>query len=304
MRRLRAFSLPLLITDLFWAYNFVSIKVLYAVGFSPASLGLGRYLLMAMALAGVCRLYREPLKPAERADWRPILWLGFLSMGLYMVLFLEGMQRTTPAEGAIVLATIPILTALMSAAFGMERLTLGAFLGASVAFAGVAMVALGGAAETHGSLLGNGLVLSSAFVWAFAATRMKPLLAKYSPVRLLTLSMPGAFPILLPYGLLPLLATPIGSMGAVGWLNIAQVVLGSGVIAFLGFYAGVRQVGPAGATLYQFLVPPLAAFFAFVLLGQTLAPMQWVGFAVVLAGVISASIARARTAQLAVPAEP
>ncbi|HRE02021.1 MAG TPA: DMT family transporter, partial [Ilumatobacteraceae bacterium] len=75
-------------------------------------------------LVAICQFRREPLTYPEGSTIA--LWiLGFLSMGVYMILFLEGMARTTAAEGAIILATSPVLTALLAVAMKHERFSWG-----------------------------------------------------------------------------------------------------------------------------------------------------------------------------------
>lgn len=274
----------MLMTVVCWGFNFVALKLLFAEGLTPAATSLVRFLLMWGVLAAICRLRKEPLSYPEGSTIA--LWtLGFLSMGVYMILFLEGMARTTAAEGAIVLATSPVLTALVAVAMKRERFVWGALLGAVVAFIGVFLVVFAGDQNSHGTLLGNGLVLLSSLVWAYCAVQTRIFLDDMSPLRALTLSMPGALPILLVYGLAATLAVPWSDFTWVGWAMLAHITLLAGVVGFLGFFAGVRQVGSSGAMLYQFLVPPIAAFFAWALLKQPLLPQQGVGLVVVLAGV-------------------
>ncbi len=293
-------NLPLTVTVLIWGLNFIALKLLYNE-IEPPALALVRYVVMTVFLALLCLARRETLRypPGEAGK---ILFGGFIGMGAYMVLFLEGMRGTTAAEGAIMLSTAPIFTILLSARLGQEHASAGAFVGSVIAFAGVGMVVLTGHSGGHGSLLGNGLVLISAAVWAFYVVLTRPILARHSPLRTLTLSMPGALVALLPWGLGPALDADLRSFSLQGWLLFAHVSLLAGSLAFVLFYEGVRKVGAGGATLYQFLVPPCAALFAWLLTGRALVPLQWVGMAVAVAGVAWASWSR-RLPPAATPAD-
>ena len=53
-------------------------------------------------------------------------------MGAYQVFFMEGMRGTTSAEGAIVLATIPIFVFLLSCLFKQEKFSGSALVGTIV----------------------------------------------------------------------------------------------------------------------------------------------------------------------------
>ncbi len=295
--RLKLLSIPLVITMLAWGFNFVSVKLVYRE-LAPEALALSRFLLMWGLLVIWCRVRGESLKPLPGDGWR-LLAVGFVTMGLYMVLFLTGIHNTSAGEGAIVLATVPLITPLLAALIGQEVFSATALGGALVAFGGVVCVALGAGAPGPLSApvelwLGDAVILASAFVWAFGIVMTRPLLTRYSPAQVLTMSMPGALPILLPFGLRATLDANWSHLSATAWANFTQIVVLSGVVAFIGFNAGLRQVGASAATLYQFFVPALAAFFSYAILGQTLAPLQWVGFAVVLVGVAWGSIARQR----------
>lgn len=278
---------------LVWGFNFVAVKLLF-LQMTPAALSLVRFVPMYLLLLVFCRFRGESLRYTRETI--PVLWQGFLSMGLYMVLFLEGMARTSAAEGAIILASAPVLVAVMAVIAKMERFTLGAIVGAAIAFLGTAIVIGAGVQGGKSSLLGNLLVLASAVVWAYGAVLSKPLVNKFTPLQSLTLSMPGALPILLPYGLKEAIDIPWANLTKQTWLMFVHVVVGAGFIGFLGFYEGVRDRGPAAAMLYQFFVPIVAAASAYLVLRQSLNWYQALGLAVVIFGVALATRARYQAA--------
>lgn len=267
-------------TVLAWGFNFVAVKMIYAQ-VSPPALGFGRHLLMWGCLAAICRVRGYSLAfPA--GDAPRILLQGALAMGLYMILFLEGLRLTSPGVGAILLATAPIFTALFAAAARQEAFRWGVVVGGAVAVAGVALVVGTG----HGGTpLGAALIVGAAVVWSLGVVVSRPLVQKIGALRLLTLSMPGALPILAPYALLPTLATPWTTLDPLAWALFAHVVLLAGVLGFLGFYLGVRKIGGPATMLYQFFVPPTAMACAWWLLGEPVTLVQALGLAVIVLGV-------------------
>jgi drug/metabolite transporter (DMT)-like permease len=290
--RLQLLSLPLLVTVVTWGFNFVSVKILYRE-VAPNAVLMSRFLVMWALLVLWCLARKESLRPKSEDRLR-ILLVGFITMGVYMALFLTGMHGTTAGEGAIILATVPLITPVIAVAMKQEEFSPPAFVGAAIAFSGVVCVALGGSAGSHGSLVGNATIFVSAFVWAFGIVLSRPLLKVYSPLQLQAMSMPGALPVLLPLGFLEMVRTPWSHLSPTGWAMFAQLAALSGVVGFVFFNMGIKQVGASGASLYQFFVPLVAALFAFFLLHQSLSPVQWLGFAVVMAGVGYASVARQR----------
>ncbi len=285
-------NLPLIVVVLSWGFNFVSLKILYE-DMSPAALMFNRSIVMAALLAMIVKA-RGLALAYPKEDRSRILLAGFVSMGLYMVVFLEGLQLTTPAEGAIMLATAPILTFLLSSALKQEVFSFPALWGSLIGFVGVAIVILGGdRGAATGSLLGNMLCLGSALIWGTGVVIMRPLLHRYDPTQVFTLSIPGAIPVMLLYGLWPALHTDYAAISPLGWAMFAQVTMISGVISFVCFYIGIHQIGPSRATMYQFFIPPTAAIFQWLLFGRALAPLQWFGLVVLMAGVVYTARARA-----------
>ncbi|MCB8933110.1 MAG: DMT family transporter [Fimbriimonadaceae bacterium] len=276
-------NLPLSLTMLSWGFNFVALKMVYEQ-MTPPAVALVRYLGMFALLVAFSASRKESLRYPQGETFR-LLTLGFLSMGVYMVFFLEGMKESAPAEGAIILSTSPIFTALIASAVGQEKLNRGAFAGALLAFAGVAVVVLGASSGDHGKLLGNVLILISAVLWAASTVVSRPLVERISPFRVLTLSMPGALIVLVPYGLLASLHTPWTALTPTTWSMLAYVAVIAGAVGFVGFYEGVRQIGGPAAMVYQYFVPVLAALFAWLVLGRTVNGIQFVGMGIVLTGV-------------------
>lgn len=297
------FSWPLTLAILFWALNYIALKLAYKQ-FTASQLAFLRYLVMYAALALISVLAKESLKFPKKDFW-PLMLFGFGSMGAYMFLFLEGMRWAGPAEGAILLNTVPILVLIIAAAMKMEKLRVGSLIGAIVAFSGVVLVTSQGAAAGNEKMLGYGLLETAALVWAGCIVAMKPLLARYSPLRLMTLSMPGGFIPMLAYWLIRDHGVmPFSSIHPLTWLEFGHVAMLSGVAGFLLFYRGVHEVGSGEAALWIYFIPPLTALFQWIFTGTMLTPLQFVGLFVVLAGVATAQRFRTPNSVAVAPAEP
>lgn len=292
--------LPLVLTVLVWGYNFVALKIVY-FEVSPAAAALMRHVLMYFILVAVCRWWLSASFPEFRtANW---LWggwriglFGILSMGIYMVLFLEAVAKTSAAEGAILIATAPLFTTLFAVIAKQEMFSSRVLVGALVAFAGVAMVVFAGDELRFDHLLGNGLMLASAIGWALGAVVSRPLVRERPAILVLTQSMPAALVVLVPYALSATLATPWLSLSPPSYFALAHFTALAGALGFVGFFYGVQKIGAPGAMYYQFCVAPVATLFAWIFLGDSLGAWQIVGMGIVLFGVILATAARNREA--------
>lgn len=274
-----------------WGYNFVAIKLLYAK-LTPPALALGRYLVMGIAvLALAYAIGSRPRYPSGRARWS-LLAHGALSMGVYMVLFLEGVQRTTASTAAIVLATSPIFALLIESILKIQRFRWTTAWGAALAFVGVACLAQPtpavGSPSPNSSLFGILLVLASAVCWAVCVVWAKRLVSDQSPIDTLVLGFPGGLLVLLPWAALPTVSAPWSQLTGSDWLLFLHVALGAGALGFFAFYTGVKHIGASGAMLYQYLVPACATLFGVLLLQDPLTPLKLVGFAFIVGGVVLA----------------
>jgi drug/metabolite transporter (DMT)-like permease len=75
---------------------------------------------------------------------------------------------------------------------------------------------------------------------------------------------------------------------AAAWPGILGVAVVAGFLAVQGFYAGAQRVGAAQASLISTVEPLWTIVAASILLGEVLQPVQWLGGALILAGVLLA----------------
>ncbi len=80
----------------------------------------------------------------------------------------------------------------------------------------------------------------------------------------------------------------------IGWLSVAGIALLSTVIAITLYFAGLERIGPVRASTLSTVEPLCAVVLAAVLLDESIAPVQLVGGALILAAAVL--IARARAA--------
>lgn len=280
--------IALLVCALGWSINFIAVKEVYR-HISPEAFGLVRFVLMVPFLYLTAHLIREPRRyPTGRLKRRAYL-SALLSSGLYMVAFLIGMKYTSAAVAAIVLATAPVFTLLLAVALRQDQWTARLGAGTVVAFLGVVAVVSGDAGASFERWQGAGWLVLSSFIWSVSVVVMRPVVQEYPPVRSFAFALPIAGLALVPFGWGSTLAMDWAAVPPVTWAWFAWTVVVAGALAFAGFYIGLQHLGPARSSLMGYAVPPMTGFFGWVLLGDTMSPMQWIGLVVVLAGVFWAS---------------
>src|SRR3954467_12548400 len=88
----------------------------------PFTIGLLRFGGGALLLLPLALIKGE--RWASRGDWPAGIGLGLLFFGLFPVLFNAALIYTTAARGALALSTTPLITMLVAALLGIERLPL------------------------------------------------------------------------------------------------------------------------------------------------------------------------------------
>jgi len=264
-----------------WGLNFTAIKFVYQ-GFSAPASGLLRYLLMVPLLVVWCWAAKVPLR-YPKGKFIETNVAGFWGGGAYMVVFLEGMRTANPAHAAAALATSPVWTILFSALTKHDQLTWRLGVGSLIAYGGVVTMSVGGG-EGGGGAVGTALVAASGVIWAWSVICYRRLMPEQQPLQALTLSFPAAMLVMAVYGLVPLARTEFASVSPTAWWAMGYFVVVAGVLAFGAYYRGLRDVGPAMTSLTQFVIPPMAAIGGWVLLGDPVKALEWVGLALVAFG--------------------
>ena len=251
----------------------------------PASLALLRY-----AIGVVCLL--PPVLMSSRVrfaarDLPPIALLGIGQFGILIALLNYGLQFTSSAMGALIFATLPLLTMVLAAGLGQERLTPVKSIGVALTVAGVGL-ALGdklGLNEAGlGGWRGEIAVLGSALCGAVCSVFYRPYLKKYPALQVSLLAM---FASVL---FLAVLAGWEGFFAAVpnfttgGWLAVLFIGANSGVGYYLWLWA--LQHAPATNTaVFLSLSPITATGLGAALLGEEITALFVVGLAAVAIGI-------------------
>ena len=148
-----------------WGVNFIVIKA--AMGeIPPLAFNAMRFALAAVLVMAFARLRGVPLP--TRDDLKRLAQLGLLGHFIYQIGFIEGVAHTRAGNAALIMAAVPVQTAIMSHASGGQQLRRRDGLGLLLGVAGIAAIVLGsGQAIGFGSTVAGDLtVLVSSVAWS------------------------------------------------------------------------------------------------------------------------------------------
>lgn len=244
----------------------------YLVGhLDPLSIGSFRFGIGCLLLAPVA-LLGDRRWPA-RGDWLRTAGLGLLFFAIFPILFNASLIYTSSARGALALSTLPLLSLVVGAALGKERLTARRTAGVLIAMAGVGFALLSDLGHAPPQAWrGDLLMIAAALCMALYGIWSKPVIRRSGPIPFTTVAMAvGA-------AALVLISTVRGSFDAVAQFAVPQwsAALYLGVIgAALTFYLWAFALGKASPTSVAVTVtvnPVTASLVAAVVLNE---PIGW-----------------------------
>jgi len=255
----------------------------------PLSLAVMRYAQGGLIL-GVCLLLlaRSQLR-VRRQDLLTLTVLGTLLFAAFPLLFNAGLRLTEASRGSLMLATVPVWSALLARLSGQERLVTRQIIGLVLATGGVAVAVAERGLDWQGhgaALVGDGLILMAALCGAAYGVLVKRISGRYSALTVTTYAMLIGALVLLPAALGEGLATAVVDLdGQTLMLVLFLGVLGGAVLWYLYGFA-LSTLTPTQAAVYVNLNPLAAMILATVLLGERVTGPMLLGFAMVLAGVV------------------
>jgi DME family drug/metabolite transporter len=202
--------------------------------------------------------------------------------------FINGLDRTGSAEGALLLSTAPIWAAVIGAALGQDRVLGRNWLGVGLGFIGVALILRGGEApggREASHLPGDLLVLTAGILYGAFAVLSRPLMRKHGALQVVTLSMCVCALLFIPVGGAEVLSADWRHLDWRGWARLAYLTLPAGAIGFVVWYRAVDRQGPSKALAYQYLVPVAALAAGVAFRHERIEWSQWLGAAITLVGI-------------------
>ena len=279
-------DLMLLAMVLIWGINFAVVKAAL-VEMTPLSFNSIRFLLASTLTLLLLRLIEGSVGFARGDRWR-LLGLGLIGNTCYQLLFINGIDRTTAGNSALLLATTPIFVSLISAAFGVEQVGKLAWVGVFFSFAGILMVIVGSGKElslARETIIGDVLTLTGAGVWSIYTVLSKPMLARYSALKLTALAMAAGTPFIVLFSIPQLLAQDWAAVSWRGWLGLFFSGSMAITLAYIIWNSGVSKIGGARTAVYSNLSPVIATVFAWLTLGEAITAFMVVGAAMIFLGI-------------------
>ena len=259
--------LSLFIANIIYGANYVVAKAVMPDQIKPLALVAVRSV-SAAALFWMTSLFM----PREKVSRKDLLFLVFCSLfGVVtnQVLFLVGLNYTSPVNSSIIVSTNPIFAFILAAIILRENITFLKGIGLSIGLSGVLLLILESGTPDISSrtFLGDLFTLVNTISWAFYTVIIKRMLEKYHPVTVMKWTFFFGMFITVTLGYPQWINTDWSVISIRGWLGIGFVVVFATYIGYLLISFGLRRLSPTIVSTYTYLNPVIAAYLA-TIIGQ------------------------------------
>ncbi|HAC90292.1 MAG TPA: hypothetical protein DCF63_06615 [Planctomycetaceae bacterium] len=291
-------DLILLATTIIWGVNIVAFKAAitgndpYVFNAQRLTLAMTTLVLLAVAES---MLYPQNRSPRSPVPWLSIAVFSLLNGVIYLLTYVRGISMTTAGNVALIFASLPMWTAVYASWILKERFSKLTWIGLFITALGTLVVILNGAGPVNLStqyFQGNAWILLATLAWAAATIVSRNILTVLTPLQLAALASLMTTPI---HWIVAWKISPQGLFGqqTVGyWAAMAYSGIFSTGIAYATWNAGVYRVGAAYASIYQNVVTLVAVLGGWLMLNEQLLPVQLLGGALTVIGLLTMRHAR------------
>jgi drug/metabolite transporter (DMT)-like permease len=275
----------LALTTLIWGVTPVILRNL-SLALGPYDFLVVRLLLSGILLTAILAATGSFRLPRE--DLPRLLLISYVGMLGYYALSTFGFAFVTAGVGTLIMATQPIIIALLAWLAGTDRLTPRAILGLLVAFAGSFLLvssdnATGGAVTQRDLLIGSALIFLAGLAWAIHVVFGRSLIQKHGALKITCLVNMLIAPVALPFLTREMIDAVTNMPPHAMWSLVLLQTLGTASVFTWNYAAGHVRPTLLGASLY--IMPILAIFAGWLFLNEAITPVVIAATLVILAGV-------------------
>lgn len=263
-----------------WGIPYLFISIAVDGGVPPAFLAWVRVVMGAAILFGFA--WRAGLLGSLRGRWPWLIPYAIAEIAIPFPLIAWGEQYVSSSIAAILIASVPLMVAVLAFGFDAgERVHGSRLAGLLIGFAGVVLLVGVDIAGDSDELLGGGAILIAALGYAAGPMMLKRKLGDLDPRATMTAALAIAAIVLTPFALtdLPDAALPADAI-------VSLLVLGAlcTAAAFVLFGTLVLDVGAGRALVITYVAPIVAVAAGVAVLGEEPGLGAIAGMLLILAG--------------------
>lgn len=286
----------LFITPALFCSNMLTARATHDL-FPPVALAFWRWfctllLLLPFTVTGLLQH-----RAAIRREWRDLVILGALGMGVCGAFVYIAADTTTATNIGLIYAASPILIVLIAHFAYHERVSALQSGGVFLSLAGVLTVICRGELAVLAELrfaAGDLWALSAMVAWAVYSLMLRhrpsamPMMVRFSAITA------GGIVVLLPFTLFEAISGELPPLAVSSFVTVGFLALVASFGAYQVYGLIQRSLGAGPTSLLMYLIPLYNGVLAYLILGERLHLYHLIGAALVLPGIYLATRTRSR----------
>ncbi len=275
----------------------IMVQVLYGLNFTFAKTVINEnfvqpfaFVILRVAGATVLFWLFSMFVPQEKIDKKDFLIFfvaAIFGVAVNMLLFLKGLELTTPISASVIITITPIIILVLSSFFLNEKITKLKILGVVLGFCGgILLTVLGKSTRVGDNLpLGNVLVFINVISYSIYIIIIKRLTEKYHPFTFIKWLFLFGFFLVLPFGYGELKAVEWHSFTPYATFSVLFVVVGATFGTYLLNPLALRKLKASTVGIFIYLQPVIAGVFAVIMGADTVGYVKIIAMLLIFAGV-------------------
>ncbi len=265
---------------IFWGISFISTKVVLQE-IPPVSIAFFRQFIALVPLF----IWVLATKTSLRIKPKDLLLLAgscFFGIVLYFVFENHGLVLTTASSASMIVAAVPIFTLISEALLFKMKVNLRIVLCILTSIAGVYLViSVNGKLDfSSGAFLGNMLIMAAMVSWVVYTILSRKLGNRYVSL-VITIYQTAISSVLF----IPFVIPEIQSwkpVTIVPLLNLIYLGVFCSALSYFSFLHAIKRLGPTVSSAFLNLTPVVAVITGFLVLGERLSLIQYLGMALIM----------------------
>lgn len=268
-----------------WGTNFSIIKLVMS-HITPGAFLFARYIVTpACAVILLLAVYGTRWPKLPREEWKTLGWLTLLGHVLHVTLINWGIYLSSPFSTALIVACGPLMTLIILAVGGSERLARAQVVGALLACWGILIFLADKIGLGWRAGFGDLVLLAATLLFSMHTVAARDIIIRRGAMPVMAYTTIMALPPLMLITGIEGIATDWTALPPMVLVGLAWALVVSSFTGWIVWGWVNRLLGVARTAPLMYLLPPIAGVAGWWMTGETFPPLKLAGAALALAGV-------------------
>lgn len=255
--------LALILVSLLYGINYNIVKTIVPEYVGPFGFIVYRAGISAIIFWSIYVFLQEKIN-WKQDGWRLML-CGLTGIAINQLLFFKGLSLTTAVNGSIIMTLTPIMVLIWAGILIKERITPIKILGILLGLVGALIIInKSGGIQSSGNWQGDLLVFINGASYACYLVLVKPLMANYRPITVITWAFTFGLIFIIPVGWKQAIAIFPVELPTNIWWAVVYTIIGVTVVIYLVNVWTLKRVNASVVGSFIYLQPIFATITAVV----------------------------------------